>query len=100
MNIRRAIVCVLLLALLLPSCRESGGLHIQTDAGDGASGSAKDGVLTGVYRGAELPLPDGVSVDSMRIGPGGIRIDETGGVTLWATDADGRIRLVTTGRTG
>ncbi|MBE6726517.1 MAG: hypothetical protein E7576_15215 [Ruminococcaceae bacterium] len=101
MNIRRAIVCVLLLALLLPSCRESGGLHIRTDAGDGASGSAQGGMLTGVYRGAELPLPDGVSVDSMRIGPGGVRVDgETGEVTLWTMDADGRIRLVTTGEDG
>ncbi len=89
------------LLLILSGCRKQGGISVQPGTASGignSAGSAQTGVLTGVYRGTELSLPDGVWVDSMRIGPGGVRIDgETGEVTFWATDTDGRIRLVTTG---
>ena len=92
------------LLLILSGCRKQGGISVQPGTASSignSAGSAQTGILTGVYRGTELPLPEGVSVDSMRIGPGGVRVDgETGEVTLWAADADGRIRLVTTGEDG
>ncbi|MCR4906837.1 MAG: hypothetical protein K6A33_12235 [Clostridiales bacterium] len=94
---RYRIGVLLLLLLLLAGCRkESGGLAVQPGPMSGGSTADGAGILTGVYRGEELIRPEGVYVDVSHLDPGGMRFDgETGDVTFWATDTEGRGRLLT-----
>ncbi|MBO6052120.1 MAG: hypothetical protein J6Q17_00140, partial [Clostridia bacterium] len=94
---RRACILFLLL-LVLAGCRKSAGLVVTPGQGtvSGSGEAALTGILTGVYRGEEIPLPKQVYIRSQNMGPGGIRMDrETREVTVWTMDAEGHGHIVT-----
>ncbi|MBQ3815414.1 MAG: hypothetical protein II836_05105, partial [Clostridia bacterium] len=90
------LLAVPLAAGMLTGCKKSGGIAVQP--GPMSGGSTADGtdILTGVYRGTELVLPEDIAVDSLKLGPAGVRIDAAAGdISFWATDTEGRGRLLT-----
>ena len=90
MRIRIWLALVLAGVLFFTGCGDQGGLHI-TPSDKGDSGDpGRVGVLTGVYRGEEIPLPD-----TFRPTEGAVRIDAAGYVTFCAGDADGQTHLLT-----
>ncbi|MBQ5355984.1 MAG: hypothetical protein IIU08_08955 [Clostridia bacterium] len=90
MRIRIWLALVLAGVLFFTGCGDQGGLHI-TPSDKGDSGDpGRVGVLTGVYRGKEIPLPD-----TFRLTEGAVRIDAAGYVTFCAGNADGQTHLLT-----
>ena len=101
-GIRRIVVWILLLSFAFTGCRKSGGLSVQPGADSSAAAAeAQPGILTGVYRGEALPLPESLDVNASKMNAGAVRYDAASGeATLWATDTEGKVHLVTAGTEG
>ena len=97
----RAFSLFLAICLLfsLAGCRKQG-LEINPD-GTTHEETPKVEVLTGVYRGTELNLPDDEPMDTSAMVKNAPKIDpETGDVTFWTADEDGQGHFLTVNTDG